>query len=126
MTHSFIVGMVLELLRTVDDELFSLSVAELLPCSEPALSDTELDDSFRSDTFALLEDSESSCAGDVLDSSSPQAINAKHIRQMDNFFIIIFLLCFITKYRKLSGHDAVANVVPQVVYVAAAKAQSAR
>ena len=118
--------MVLELLRTVDDELFSLSVAELLPCSEPALSDTELDDSFRSDTFALLEDSESSCAGDVLDSSSPQAINAKHIRQMDNFFIIIFLLCFITKYRKLSGHDAVANVVPQVVYVAAAKAQSAR
>ena len=92
--HSSIVGMVLELLRSVEDELFSLPVAELLPCSEPALSDTELEDSFRLDSSALLEISEGSCAGDVLDSSSPQAINAKNVKQMNNFLIIFssFLL----------------------------------
>ena len=92
MTHSFIVGMVLELLRSAEDELFSLFVAELLPCSVPALSDTELEDSFRLDSFALLEDSEGSCAGDVLDSSSPQAINAKNVKQMNNF-LIMFSSC---------------------------------
>ena len=86
--HSSIVGMVLELLWTVEDELFLLFAAELLPCFEPALSDTELEDSFTLDFFALLEISESSCAGDVLDSSSPQAIKAKNVRQMDNFFIM--------------------------------------
>jgi hypothetical protein len=80
--------MVLELLWRLDDEFFSLFFAELLPCSEPALSDAELEDSFRLDSFALLETSESSCAGDVLDSSSPQAIKAKNVRQMDNFFIM--------------------------------------
>ena len=84
-THSFIVGMELELLRTVEDELFSLSVAELLPCSEPALSETVLE-----------EISEGSCAGDVLDSSSPQAINAMNAKQIDNFFIIILLVSLTT------------------------------
>ena len=112
MTHSFIVGMELELLRSVEDELFSLLVAELLPCSEPALSDTELEDSFRLDSSALLELSESSCAGDVLDSSSPQAINAMNAKQIDNFFIIILLVSLTTIEKKLSGHDAVGDVVP--------------
>ena len=86
--------MVLELLWTVEDELFLLFAAELLPCFEPALSDAELEDSFTLDFFALLEISESSCAGDVLDSSSPQAINAKNVKQMNNFLIIFssFLL----------------------------------
>jgi hypothetical protein len=93
--------MELELLRTVEDELFSLSVAELLPCSEPALSETELE-----------EISESSCAGDVLDSSSPQAINAMNAKQIDNFFIIILLVSLTTIEKKLSGHDAVGDVVP--------------
>jgi hypothetical protein len=91
--------MVLELLWTVEDELFLLFAAELLPCFEPALSDTELEDSFTLDFFALLEISESSCAGDVLDSSSPQAIKAKNVRQMDNFFIM-FSSYVLTKDRK--------------------------
>jgi len=72
--------MVLELLWALEDEL--------LPCSELTLSDAELEESFRLESFALLEISESSCAGDVLDSSSPQAINMKNMRQTNNFFII--------------------------------------
>ncbi|WP_290744674.1 hypothetical protein [Fibrobacter sp. UBA4309] len=92
--------MVLELLWTLEDEFFALFFAELLPCSEPALSDAELEDSFRLDSFALLETSESSCAGDVLDSSSPQAINAMNAKQIDNFFIIILLVSLTTKGKK--------------------------